>query len=401
MSIDSILDGVRVLDVGSWVAAPAAATAMADFGADVIKIEPPQGDPFRGFMGLPGFPETEDNYPWLLVSRNKRSIVLDLKSDEGYEALCRLVETADVLVTNYPPTVLTKLKMRYADLSSMNDQLIYAQLSGYGELGDEANIPAFDRSAWWARSGMMDIVRSGGAPPSAGAPAWGDYSSSTAVFAGIMLAMYRRERTGRGSRVSTSLLANGVWANSMMLQAILCGASTEYEPKRSENPLPLGVPYQCSDGLWFYPWIFDVHGQWVYFLTAIGQSAMLDDPRFANAASCHEHSAETIKRLDDIFASKPWAQWQQIFDTYDIQYMPVSSPEQVLTDPQLKANNMLLELQSDQFKAQRTVNSPLQVEGVSKRAPQPAPSIGQHTVDVLAEAGFTSEEIEAITAPSP
>lgn len=396
MKSDNILTGVRVLDVGSWVAAPAAATAMADFGADVIKIEPPEGDPFRQFMGMPGFPVTDDNYPWLLVGRNKRSLALDLKSEEGYEALCRLVETADVFVTNYPPHVLKKLKIRHSDLAALNDELVYAQLSGYGEEGAEANVPAFDRSAWWARSGMMDLVRSGDAPPAAGALAWGDYATSTAVFGGIMMALYRRERTGKGSKVSTSLLANGVWSNAMSLQALLSGGSTVYEPKRKDHSLPLGVPYQCQDKRWFYPWIFDVQGQWVYFLTAIGCSHMLDDERFANAEACHANPKATIEQLDDVFASKTWTEWKAIFDTYDIQYLSVSAPEETLQDPQLRDNKMLVDMQTEKFDATETVSSPLQFEGVSKQAVKAAPDIGQDTRDVLAEAGFDADEISVL-----
>ncbi|MFK8020247.1 MAG: CaiB/BaiF CoA transferase family protein [Pseudomonadales bacterium] len=400
MKSDNILTGIRVLDVGSWVAAPAAATAMADFGADVIKVEQPGGDPFRNFMGIPGFPVTEDNYPWLLVGRNKRSLVLDLKSDEGYEALCRLIETADVFLTNYPPEVLKRLKVRYSDVAALNDELIYAQLSGYGEEGPDANQAAFDRSAWWARSGMMDLVRSGDSPPAAGAPAWGDYATSTSVFAGIMMALFRRERTGKGSKVSTSLLANGVWSNSMMLQALLCGGKTAYEPPRAQNPMPLGVPYQCQDKRWFYPWIFDVQGQWVYFLTVLGCSSMLDDPRFASAEACHANATATIEHLDDIFASKTWAEWKTVFDTYDIQYLPVAAPEETLKDPQLHENAMLVDLPSGRFNAAQTVSSPLQVEGVSKLTPRPAPEIGQDSRDVLAEAGFDADEIAAILGAS-
>lgn len=398
MKSDNILSGVRVLDVGSWVAAPAAATIMADFGADVIKVEPPGGDPFRNFMGMPGFPVAEDNYPWLLVSRNKRSIALDIKSEEGYEALCRLIETVDVFITNYPPAVIKRLKIGYKELTALNSELVYAQLSGYGEQGYDANTPGFDRSAWWARSGMMSLVRAADQAPSAGVPAWGDYSSSNTLFGGIMLALFRRERTGRGSRVSTSLLANGVWANAMTLQAVLSGGEVSQEPPRSKNPLPLGVPYRCADDRWFYPWIFDVAGQWVYLLTALGQSEKLDDPRFASAEACHEHADETIAMLDDIFASKPWAEWQKLFDTYDIQYMPVSAPEDTLDDSQLVDNDMLVELSGDRFTAKQTINSPLQIEGVKKRKPKPAPELGQHTRDVLAEAGFSSEEIDALTS---
>src|SRR5215471_19330466 len=210
-----ILDGITVLDAASWVAGPAAATLMADFGAEVIKVEPPGGDSYRAFVNFPGMPESDLNYPWLLSSRGKKSVVIDLAAPGGRDVLLSLVRRADVFVSNYPPARAARLGVTYAELSAVNPRLVYASITGYGEEGAEADKLGFDINAWWARTGLMDLVRAVDAMPSASVPGMGDHPTAMALFAGILLALLERERTGHGRRVATSLLANGVWANGI------------------------------------------------------------------------------------------------------------------------------------------------------------------------------------------
>ncbi len=222
-----ILEGIRVLDVGSFVFGPAAATVMADFGADVVKIEPPQtGDPYRYLHQMPPLPKCEEDYCWLLTGRGKRSVALDLKDAEAREILLRLVREADVFVTNYPVRVLAALRLAWRDLEPLNPRLVYAHATGFGEEGPEAEKPGYDATAWWARSGLQDAVRPRGGLPALSVPAMGDHPSAMALFGAIMLALYQRERTGRGCKVHSSLLANGAWSNSIYLQAMLCGAES-------------------------------------------------------------------------------------------------------------------------------------------------------------------------------
>src|SRR5262245_58476736 len=194
-----ILDGIRVLDSASWVAGPAAATLMSDFGADVVKIEPPGGDSYRAFVNAPGMPQSDLNYPWMLSSRGKKSVVLDLAAPEGRDVLVALVRRADVLIANYPPARARRLGISYRDLAAINPRLVYASITGYGEAGPEADKLGFDINAWWARSGLMDVVRAVDALPSGSAPGMGDHPTGMALLAGIMMALFRRERTGRGS----------------------------------------------------------------------------------------------------------------------------------------------------------------------------------------------------------
>ena len=221
-----IFEGLKVLDCASFIAAPAAATVLSDFGADVIKIEPPgSGDPYRNLPNLPGYPASEHNFAWLLESRNKRSLALDLSKAEGQSVLHRLAADADVFITNYPPAVRERLGITYDHLAPQNTRLIYASFTGYGEKGEEANKPGFDSNAYWARSGLMDLVRADiHTTPARSIAGMGDHPCAMAFYGAIVTALYKRERTGKGSHVSSNLMANGVWAASVLAQAKLCGA---------------------------------------------------------------------------------------------------------------------------------------------------------------------------------
>jgi crotonobetainyl-CoA:carnitine CoA-transferase CaiB-like acyl-CoA transferase len=232
--MSKIFEGLKVIDCGSFIAAPTAATVLADYGADVIKIEPPgAGDPFRQVSKLPGMPLAEQNYGWLLDNRSKRGLALDLAKPDGQAVLHRLVATADVFITNYPLAVRRKLAIDHERLDALNERLIYASFTGYGETGAEAGKPGFDATAYWARSGLMDLVRSdAGTPPARALAGMGDHPSGIALFAAIAVALYQRERTGRGTQVGSSLLANGIWSNGIMAQAALCGATFTPRPPR-------------------------------------------------------------------------------------------------------------------------------------------------------------------------
>ena len=212
---EGIFEGLKVLDCASFIAAPAAATVLSDFGAQVIKIEPPvTGDPYRNLPNLPGYPASPHNYAWLLEARNKRSLALDLSKPEGQAVLHRLVAEADVFITNFPPSVRERLGMTYAELAPLNARLVYASFTGYGEKGAEANKPGFDSNAYWARSGLMDLVRADeNTTPARSVAGMGDHPCAMALYGAIVTALYKRERTGKGSHVASNLMANGVWAN--------------------------------------------------------------------------------------------------------------------------------------------------------------------------------------------
>ncbi|MEO7653109.1 MAG: CoA transferase, partial [Bryobacteraceae bacterium] len=269
----SILSGLRVIDCGTYIAGPAAATILSDFGAEVIKIErPPHGDPYRYLSLLPSMPVSEHLYCWILDGRNKKSIALDLSGDAGREVLLKLVAASDIFVTNYQPQVVRKFRIGYEELRELNPRLIYAQVTGYGELGDEAEKPGFDTTAYWARSGLMGIMHNADGEPCRSPAGFGDHPTSVTLFASIMLALYQRERTGEGCKVSTSLMANGAWSNSCQIQASFCKASLPARATRKETENPLVNHYLARDGHRFMLCCLEPVIDWKRLCTALGRT---------------------------------------------------------------------------------------------------------------------------------
>src|ERR1700758_631417 len=239
-----LFSDLKVIDCASWIAGPAAATMLSDFGADVIKIEPPgAGDPWRASQPIPG--KTIDAY-WQLTSRNKRSLALDLKHPDGQAVLHRLAASADVFITNFPLPVRDRLRMAPDDLTPLNPRLIYASFTAYGEEGDEAAKTGFDSTAYWARTGLMDMVRADAdTPPVRSMPGMGDHPSATALYAAIVTALYRRGKNRQGGVVRSSLLQNGVWANACAIQTRLFGEDVKLRPRREGAPNALANHYRA------------------------------------------------------------------------------------------------------------------------------------------------------------
>ncbi|MBI2803280.1 MAG: CoA transferase [Gammaproteobacteria bacterium] len=393
----SILGGIRVVEAATFVAGPAAGTIMADFGADVIHIEPPGiGDAYRYLYKLRPLPECAENYPWLLDSRNKKSITLNLKRPAGRAALYRLLETADVFITNYQPSVLSDLGVRFEDIDGLSARLIYAHVTGYGDAGAEVERPGYDATAWWARSGMMDLIRPHGGELALSAPGMGDHPTAVALFGAIMLALYRRERTGQGGKVSTSLMANGVWANGILAQAALCGATFFERGTHAESPNPLIAVYQTLDERHFSLVMVKEAHEWDLFCTAIARPELGADPRFESSAKRREHASALVAILDQVFATKTLAEWSAILDQHRVTFGVVQKSEALPSDAQMLANGVFPEIVD--LPGRRTVDSPINVDGTTKIPPQAAPALGAHTREVLQNLGYSDAEITAMAA---
>src|SRR2546421_756001 len=311
-----IFEGLKVLDCASFIAAPAAATVLSDFGADVIKIEPPvTGDPYRNLPNLPGYPVSEHNFAWMLESRNKKSLALDLSKPEGQAVLHKLAAEADVFITNYPPAVRARLGITHDHLAPHNDRLIYASFTGYGEKGEEANKPGFDSNAYWARSGLMDLVRADEhTTPARSIAGMGDHPCAMAFYGAIVTALYKRERTGKGSHVASNLMANGVWAASVLAQAKLVGA--KFLPRRTrENALnAVTNHYQCKDERSLILSLLNEDRQWPMLARCLGREDLVTDARFATKPERHARSLELIKIFDETFVTRDLAEWRKILD---------------------------------------------------------------------------------------
>jgi crotonobetainyl-CoA:carnitine CoA-transferase CaiB-like acyl-CoA transferase len=401
-----ILKGVRVVELATFVFGPAAGTVMADFGADVVKIEHPvTGDPYRYLYRLKPLPECEENYCWILDARGKRSVALDCKREEGRAVAADLVMGADVLITNLHPSVLAALHMRWEDLASRAPRLIYAHATGYGEAGAEVEKPGYDATAWWARSGMMDSVRPSGGEPALATPAMGDHPSAMTLLAGILLALRHRDQTGRGTKVSTSLMANGVWANSVYIQAALCGAPAFRPISHATTSNALVSPYETADGRHFYLAMIQEDGEWGRFLEAIERRDLGDDPRFATLPERRRNAAALVAILDELFRTAPLAAWRERLDRHKVTFGVIARAEEAPDDAQMRANHLFREIEGGG--GRRTVDSPIWIAGVEKAPPRRAPEIGEHGREVLRELGYPDSRIEelvgagVIRAPGP
>jgi crotonobetainyl-CoA:carnitine CoA-transferase CaiB-like acyl-CoA transferase len=392
-----VLEGIRVVEVATFVFGPAAGTVLGDFGAEVIHVEPPEtGDPYRYLPQLKPLPECEHNYCWLLDSRNKKSLALDLRSEDGHEVALDLARHADVFITNYHPSVLAKLRLRYEDLAPLNERLVYAHATGYGEVGDEAEKPGYDATAWWARSGMMDAVRPAGQDPALATPGMGDHPSAMSLFGAIMLALYARQASGRGTKVSTSLVANGAWANGIYIQAAMCGAPPFEPPDRLTTPNALVNHYRTSDGRRLYLAMVKEVGEWRGLCRAIERPDLLEDPRFAELENRRRNSRALIALLDEVFGGRTLDAWRKRLDEHSVTFGPIGRSEEVPDDAQLAANGVFGEMEHPQLGRLKTVDSPIHVQGVAKRPPSVAPEIGEHTVEVLRKLGYRAERIESL-----
>ena len=390
MPDSNILSGIRVIDCGTYIAAPAAAVVMSDFGADVIKIErPPFGDPYRYLSFVPGMPVSPLQYCWILEGRNKRSVALDLNDAAAREALVKLVATADVFVTNYQQPLIRKFRLGYEELASVNNRLIYAYMSGYGLVGEECDQPGYDVTAYWARSGMMSSMHNADAEPAQSAAGFGDHPTSMALFAGIMLGLYRRKITGQGMNVSTSLMANGAWANSCAIQGALVGA--QFLPKwtRSTTVNPIINHYVTRDQQRFLTCCLDPRKDWPNLCRALDHAEWVDDPRFVTPEQRRANSRVLVALIDSVVAEKDMAEWREIFRAHEVIWGAVPRTDQIPADAQMAANGVFPEIEP----GLRTVANPLNVEGVDKVKPGMAPGVGEHTVEVLESLGYGAEAI--------
>ena len=392
-SSNGVLSGIRVVEAASIIMVPSTATILSDFGAEVIKVEPPAGDANRYLHFLTGMPDSEIAYSYMQLNRNKRGIVLDLKSDKGSEVLHRLLETADIFLTNYRPAALSNLKLGYEDLKDRYPRMIYAYGTGFGEEGSEADRPGFDVITYWGRSGIETSMFPYEGWLRSVPPGTGDHPSGLALYGAIMTALYRREQTGRGGKVSTSLLANGAWANSCLIQAQLCGATFMEKMPREESPNFTGLHYRTADDRMLKIAILEVERDWPALCRAVGRSELIEDPRFATLEARTENMGELIAILDEALAEHDLDYWRAALEEHDIPFAALPTYEEIAEDRQMAANGVFVEYDHPKHGRIRTVNSPFSLADEPKRPPEAAPELGQHTCEVLAELDYSSDEI--------
>jgi crotonobetainyl-CoA:carnitine CoA-transferase CaiB-like acyl-CoA transferase len=396
MSTDNIFSGLKVVDLASFIAGPGAAVILSDFGADVIKVEPPTGDLQRIVYKVPPQPRAKVNYPWHLDNRNKRGLALDLKSPRAGEVLERLVKWADVMIVNTPHPARKKLKLEYEDVAPWNPRLIYADITGFGDKGPDASLPGFDITAYWARSGLLSLMRDAGAPPTLPVAGSGDHATAVGLYSAIVTGLYRRELTGKGSHVTTSLLAQGIWASSIVVQAALCDGKFFPLHDRKNPPNATFNVYRSSDDNWFL--IVLTPDKWPALTAAIARPDLLTDSRFADSAKLAANSAQLAEILDQVFSAQPMAHWRDALDQAHITYGVVRAPNQVINDPQLLENNIIVPIEGVGDDLKSTISSPIQVHDVAKVLARRAPEIGEHSEEILELLGFDAGAIGSLRA---
>ncbi len=386
-----LLEDVTVIDAATYLAGPGASTILADFGANVIKIEPPGGDGYRALVGAYPVP-----YHWLLTSRNKRSLALDLNKDAGRALMHQMVARADVLTTNFLNAQLTKYHLDYETLKQINPRLIYAHISGYGLEGPDAERRAFDVTGWWARSGLMEFVRAPGQKPQPMSPGMGDHCTATALFGCIMTGLYRREKTGEGSFVSTSLAANGVWANGMALQGVIAGNDVGTYRQRKGWPNPFSDAYQCASGDYLVLAVINTQREYPQLAKALDRESWLADERFGSVPAIMQHRPEFREAMDEAFAQFSYAEASERLQAAGVTFSRVIPMGEVPDDEQMRANGIIVETDDDGEGYALTVGSPINVREAPKRAPHRAPEIGQDSIAVLRELDFENGYIQQL-----
>jgi crotonobetainyl-CoA:carnitine CoA-transferase CaiB-like acyl-CoA transferase len=402
--MSGILEGLKVLEMGHVVAAPAASVMMADWGAEVIKLEPLTGDMARGI----GTPLTEEEktraqeqgnigYYFQFLNRGKRGIALNLKEEMGKLILYRLVNWADIFMSNYEKSTLDKLGASYEALSKVNPRIIYGLLTGYGTVGPDKDERGFDYSAGWARSGLMYMI---GEPDSIPPPQRGgmmDRVAGSHMVAGVLAALYHRARTGQGQNVEFSLYHSGVWTDAEDYGAVLNGREP-VKHSRAAARNPLWNNYRTKDDKWFWAAMLQPDLSWGNFCRALGHPEWENDEKYGSREQRFANCEELIRLIDKILLTKTMAEWEVIFRQHNIIYGRVASPQEVFADPQAIENNFFVDLHHPAKPDAKVVMTPVKFVQNPAEVRTCAPEIGQHTEEILLEMGYTWEDIVQLKA---
>lgn len=378
------LAGIRVVELGVWVAGPAAAGLLADWGADVVKVEPPSGDPQRRIFGALGVAEQQAVPPFEVDNRGKRSVVLDLRTDDGRSSMERLLAAADVFVTNLRPDALERLGLDHESVLRRHPTLVYGSITGYGLAGPDRNRAGYDMGAFWARSGLAHTLVPPDELPPGLRSGMGDHVTGMTLAAGVLAKLVERSRTGRGGLVATSLLRAGIYTIAWDVGIQLRFGKRESTRPRHRNRAPLMLCYRAGDGRAFWLLGLEADRHWPGLVAAIERPDLASDPRFADARSRLQHTEALIAELDATFATRPYDEWTRRFDEHDVWWAPLNSIVDAIDDPQVQASGAFVDMTPRAGEAPyRAVASPVDFDGYELR-PGPVPTLGEHTAEVLA-----------------
>jgi len=388
------LKGIRVVELAMWVAGPSTAAVLGDWGASVIKLEDTRGgDPIRAMSTRALGSNTPIRPPYELDNRNKRSVTVDLRKPEGVDFAHRIIDKADVFISNLRVDTLKTMRLDYATLSERTPRLIYASLNGYGHRGPDRNRPAFDYAAAWARSGLMATIAEPGEAPPAQRPGMIDHAAGLGLAGAISAALYNRERTGQGCEIGISLFQMGLWMNATDLAIGLMTGRAPVGESRLEANNPLWNRYQCRDGGWIYFVMPQADKFFPDFAAALGHNDWLTDERFRDGDARRRNTRAIVEAIGAAMATRTRAQWGPILDRHGLIWAPVQTDAEVLDDPQAHAVGAFVPVNHPTIPDVRIVNSPVTFS-IGRTPPyEAAPELGQHTEEVALEVGLSWEEI--------
>jgi CoA:oxalate CoA-transferase len=393
------LEGIRVIDCSEAGLAPVCCRILADMGAEVIKIERTDGgDQTRGILKISGnVPVYDINYVFEFYNLNKKGITLDLKQKEGREILHRLVEKADVFVCNFRPHALESLELTYEKISSINPKIIYTHLSGYGLHGPEKDTGAYDFVGFWARSGVMASLGEPDTPLAFQVPGFGDNTTGMYAACAIMMALFHRERTGEGQEVCVSLLGGGIWSMGIVLSSVLATGLEYPRVSRKVQSNPIFNSYECQDGRWIQLACIQGDRYWAGICRALELGELENDPRFKTHELRMEHNLELIPILDDLFRTKPQAEWAERLGKEDLVWTKVMTPAEVAAHPTPVADTYFREFDHPAGKKLKVIMPPWQFSKTPTTIRNAGPEYGQHTEEILTGLlDYTWDDITAL-----
>ncbi len=378
----SALAGMRVVELGVWVAAPSAAALLADWGAEVIKVESPRGDPMRNAFGSLGIENELPNPAFVLDNRGKRSVVLDLRDPDHRRNLEELLGTADVFISNLRPDALDKLDLEAETTVARHPHLVYCSISGYGLQGEDRNRPTYDIGAFWGRSGLSRQMADEHGNPLNARGGVGDHITGLAALSGILAAVLEQRQTGVGGVVEVSLLRTGAYVLGWDLGLQMMLGKVSPAESRHHNQSPLMNPYRAADGRWFFLTGLEADRHIGAVARALGRPALAEDERFCSASAIRRNRTEFIALLDAVIAERPLHEWAERFDREGVWWALAQTPAEVVEDPQLLANDGFVETEGNGV---RSVNGPVTFTGAPQRGAVRVPRLGEDTDEVLAE----------------
>lgn len=388
------LEGIKVVEMGVWVAGPSCAAILADWGADVIKIEPPEGDPFRGLGAAFG---AVMNPPFELDNRGKKSIALNLEVEDARYVAGDIIDAADVFVSNMRPRALERLGFTYEKLSQTNPGLIYCNVTGYGPDSPEANRAAYDVGAFWARAGVVaSLTPEGGLPPLQRG-GMGDHMTGANAAGAVAAALFARTRTGKGQRVAVSLTRIGMYMMGWDANTILRARPPAMPPvDRFHAPNPLINPFQDREGRWFYLLMLQGDRHWPDFLRAMGNPPELaEDPRFVDIPGRRDNATALVEIMDRLLGSKTLAEWAPIFDANDVWFAPIQTVSEAVDDPVIRAAGAIVTVESPNGPIEQ-IATPADFYDTPAEPGNWAPELGQDTETILLDMGYDWDRISSL-----